>query len=181
MRKESTHAISQQSTPYSSASSSQEAWVGCASLLVVDIKLLHTFLAKSWDLYPPSVITLLGRPVPQLLNANIESANHVAATKCIKTCRRGQEFQLFFRPNARMGKKSDLSDFDREMSAIQGRLSIKSSVAVAYPLRSLMRLFCGRSFSTRDRPLEPGRTGPPMAHHWISVSAWLIAFLIETH
>ena len=42
-------------------------------------------------------------------------SNHVAATKCIKACRRGQEVQLFFRPNVRMGKKWDLSDFDHGM------------------------------------------------------------------
>ena len=36
----------------------------------------------------------------------------MAATKCIKACRHGQEVQLFFRPNVRMGKKCDQSDFD---------------------------------------------------------------------
>ena len=45
----------------------------------------------------------------------IESANHVAATKCIQACRHGQEVQLFFRPNVGMGKKCDLSDFDSGM------------------------------------------------------------------
>ena len=42
-----------------------------------------------------SLSTLLDIPVHQLVNANIESANHVAATKCIKTCRHGQEVQQF--------------------------------------------------------------------------------------
>ena len=44
------------------------------------------------------------RPVHQLINANIYSTNHVAATKCIKVCRHSQEVQLFFRPNVRKGK-----------------------------------------------------------------------------
>ena len=39
----------------------------------------------------------------------------MAATKGIKTCRHGQEVQLFFKPNVRMGTKCDLSDFDRGM------------------------------------------------------------------
>ena len=37
----------------------------------------------------PSLTTLLGRPVHQLVNANVSSANHVAATRCIKACSRG--------------------------------------------------------------------------------------------
>ena len=44
-----------------------------------------------------SVSTLLGTPVHQLVNGNIESAKHVAATKCIQACRSGKEVQLFFR------------------------------------------------------------------------------------
>ena len=53
----------------------------------------------------------------------------MAATKCIKGCRRGQEVQLFFRPNVRMGKKYDLSNFDRGMivGARQGGLSISEN------------------------------------------------------
>ena len=50
----------------------------------------------------------------------------MAATKCIKACRRGQEVQLFFRPNVTIAKKCDLSEFDRGMivGARQGGLSI---------------------------------------------------------
>ena len=50
----------------------------------------------------------------------------MAGTQCIKACRRGQEVQLFFRPNVRMGKKCDLSDFDCGMivGARQSGLSI---------------------------------------------------------
>ena len=63
--------------------------------------------------------------IPGLLfNVNISSAKHVAATKRIKTCRRGQEFQLFFRPNVRMGKKCDVSDRGMIVGARQGGLSI---------------------------------------------------------
>ena len=39
----------------------------------------------------------------------------MTATKCIKTCRHGQEVQLFFRPNVRMGKECDPCDFDHGM------------------------------------------------------------------
>ena len=56
-----------------------------------------------------SVSTLLGRPVHQSVNANIYSANHMAASQCVKGCRHGQ---LFFRPNVIMEKKCDLSDFN---------------------------------------------------------------------
>ena len=54
----------------------------------------------------------------------------MTATKCIKACRRGQEVQLLFRPNVRMRKKYDLSDFDRGMiiGARQGGLSILETV-----------------------------------------------------
>ena len=43
-----------------------------------------------------SMSNLSGRPVciNSLVNANISSANHVAATKCIKACICGQEVQL---------------------------------------------------------------------------------------
>ena len=53
----------------------------------------------------------------------------MAATKCIKACRHGHEFQLFFRPNDRMGKKCDRSDFDSGMivGARQGDLSISET------------------------------------------------------
>ena len=76
-----------------------------------------------------TVITLLGRPVYQLLNANIQSANHMAASKCIKACRCGQEVQLFFRSNVRIGKKCEASDFDCGMivGARQGGLSISET------------------------------------------------------
>ena len=45
-------------------------------------------------------------------------------TTCTPACRPGQEVQLFFRPNDRIGKKCDLSDFDHGMivGARQGGL-----------------------------------------------------------
>ena len=53
-----------------------------------------------------------------------------SANKCIKLCRCGQEVKLLFRPNVRMGKKCDQSDFDRGMTvgARQGGLSIPETV-----------------------------------------------------
>ena len=53
----------------------------------------------------------------------------MAATKFIKACRCGQEVQLLFRPNIRMGKKCNLSDFDHGMivGARQGGLSISET------------------------------------------------------
>ena len=56
-----------------------------------------------------------------------KSANHVAATKCIQACRHDQEVQLFFRPNVRMGKKCDLSDFARGMIVGEGGLRISET------------------------------------------------------
>ena len=73
-----------------------------------------------------SVSNLLGRPVHQLVDANIESASHVAASKCIKACRHRQEVQLLFRPNIRMWQECDQSDFDHGMivGSRQGDLNI---------------------------------------------------------
>ena len=51
------------------------------------------------------------------------------ATKCIKARRHGQEVQLFFRPNVRMGMTFNLSDFDCGMivGARQGGLSMSET------------------------------------------------------
>ena len=56
--------------------------------------------------------------------------NTVTASKCINACRRGQEVQLFFRPNVRMWKKIARSDFDSGMIVVarQGALSISETV-----------------------------------------------------
>ena len=90
--------------------------------------------------YIHSVITLLGRPAHQLVTANIESANHVAATKCIQTCRRDQEVELSFRPIVRMGKKCDLSDFDRGMvvGAWQGGLGKSQILLIFWDCQALV-------------------------------------------
>ena len=50
----------------------------------------------------------------------------MAAAQCIKACRHGQEVQLFFRPNVRMGKKSDF-DHGMIVGARQGGLSISET------------------------------------------------------
>lgn len=54
--------------------------------------------------YSTFKITLLGMPVHLLVHANIYSANHVAAIQC-RTVWHGQEVQLMYRSNIRMGKK----------------------------------------------------------------------------
>ena len=53
----------------------------------------------------------------------------MAATKCIKACRRGSRGSAVFQTNVRIGKKCDLSDFDRRMivGARQGALSISEA------------------------------------------------------
>ena len=53
----------------------------------------------------------------------------MAATKCIKACRRGQEVRLFFRPNVGTRKRCDRSDFDRGtiVGARRGGLSISGT------------------------------------------------------
>ena len=75
--------------------------------------------------------TLLGRPVHQLVNANISSANHVAATKCKKKHAAWSRGSAFFRPNFRIKQKYDLSAFDCGMivDARQGGLSISGTVS----------------------------------------------------
>ena len=89
-----------------------------------------------------SVNTLLGRPVHQLVNANIYSANHVAATKCIKACRCGREVPLFLRSNVR--KKCDPSDFDRAVivGARQGGLSISETADLLAFSRTTVSRIC---------------------------------------
>ena len=52
-----------------------------------------------------SLSTSLGRAVHQLVHANIQSANHVVATKCMKVCRNGQEVQLFFQTKCQNSEK----------------------------------------------------------------------------
>ena len=79
--------------------------------------------------------TLLGRPVHQLVNANIESANHVAITKCIKSCRQVKRISCFSDQMSECGRndlRNDLSDFDRRMivGARRGGLSISEIAAL---------------------------------------------------
>ena len=57
----------------------------CCTCIIVLVK---TEVTRASEIH--SLSTVLGRPVHQLANANIYSANHVAATKGVKTCRRGQ-------------------------------------------------------------------------------------------
>ena len=56
----------------------------------------------------------------------------MAATKCMKAFRSGQEVQLFFRPNVRMGEKRDVCDFDHGIivGARQGGLKLFSGTTV---------------------------------------------------
>ena len=61
----------------------------------------------------------------------IESVNHVPAIKCIKTMHTLSKGSAVFRPNVRMGKNCDLSDFHRGMivGARKGGLSISEPPA----------------------------------------------------
>ena len=75
----------------------------------------------------------------------------MAATKCIKACRHGQEVQLFSDQMSRIGKNGDLRDFDHGMivGARQGGLSISetadllgfscATVYREYPVTAVLR------------------------------------------
>ncbi len=54
----------------------------------------------------------------------------MAATQCIKASRCGEDNVLKFKPSIRMGKKGDLSDFERGMvvGARRAGLSISKTV-----------------------------------------------------
>ena len=86
-----------------------------------------------WNFLKGSTITEHFISLHQLVNATISSVNHVAATKCMKAYRHGQEVQLFFRPNVWMGKKCERSYFDHGIivGARQGDLNISE---IAYLL-----------------------------------------------
>ena len=65
----------------------------------------------------------------------------MATTKCIKACKRGEEVQMFFRPNVRMGKKSDLSHFDHGMIVGDRGISQKLLISWDSPLFHIFFLF----------------------------------------
>ena len=66
-------------------------------------------------------------------------ANHVAATKCMKACKHGEEANLLLRSNIRMRKQFDLSVIDCGMivGEKQNKQPLKSSNVSKYAL--LMR------------------------------------------
>lgn len=79
--------------------------------------------------------TLFGTALMQISNRPIHYTNYtnrVTVTQCIKACRYGQEIQLLFSPNNRMGKNCDVSDSEREMivGARQGGLSISETAGI---------------------------------------------------
>ena len=74
-----------------------------------------------------SAITLFGRPVRQLVNANISSANHLAATRnALKHADMVKRFGCFS-DQIRMWKKCDLSDFDDDCWCQAGFLTISET------------------------------------------------------
>ncbi len=85
-------------------------------------------------IYIYSPATLLGTRVQLLGNTNCYPANHMAATTC------GEDDLLKFKPRIRMGKKEDLSDFEREMvvgAVWAGRSISKTADLLRFYLRSL--------------------------------------------
>ena len=60
---------------------------------------------------------------------SMEMFNQPIMWQQLNACRHGQEVQLFFRPNVRMGNKNDLSDFDHGMivGVRQGGLNISET------------------------------------------------------
>ena len=71
-----------------------------------------------------------------------------------------QEVQLFFRPNIRMGKKYDVSDFDHAMivGARQGGLSISETADPLTFSHATVSRVC-RELCKKKRSVEKGQTG----------------------
>ncbi len=89
-----------------------------------------------------SEATLLETPVQLLLNAFIYSANHMVTTQCVYACRHGQDYPLKFKLSIRMGKKVDLTDFERGMviSARRAGLSISETADVGFSRTVITRV-----------------------------------------
>ena len=115
-----------------------------------------------------SVCNLLGRPIHQLVNANISSANHVAAAKCIKASRRGQEVQLFFRPNFWILKKSDLSVFDCGMIVIARQCGLSISETADLLGFSCTRVSRVCRECLKKQPVSSGSAGKKTQKHIVN-------------
>ncbi len=74
---------------------------------------IYIYIYKYICIHSPA--TILGAPVQLLGNTNCKSVNHMAATQCILASRCGEDDLLAFKPSIRMGKKGDLSVFERGM------------------------------------------------------------------
>ena len=67
----------------------------------------------------------------------------MAATQCITSSRRGEDDLLKFKPSIRMGKKGDLSDFERGMVVGARRAGLSISKTADLLVSSEQQL-CGR-------------------------------------
>ena len=140
--------------------------IDCTGNAVVDRKHTHIFhqryrprpndnpASKAYILLPYtvqiftySVTTLLCTTMQLLVNTNIKSANHVAATRCKKVCRNSYVVQLLIRPNIRMGKTRGLNDFDRGMIAgVRGVVSYKPLISWDFQKPLGYREWCGKKY-----------------------------------
>ena len=117
----------------------KRGYITCQWLDILPASLWKSMCAQATHTH--TVATSLGRPVNRLVNASTLPANRMAATQCIKVGRHGQEVQLLFRPNIRMKKKWNLSDFDRGLivGARQGGLSILETDLLGMPYQCDVR------------------------------------------
>ncbi len=83
----------------------------------------------------------------------------MAATQCIQASRCGEDDLLKFKPSIRMGKKGDLSDFERGMvvGARQAGLSIsKIADLLGFPRTNISRVYrkwCKKEKISSERQL----------------------------